>query len=111
MTYNRHKLRYQRDGNGYLLLYDGHAIARLEKVRTLRRAWSKSNMGTWHRDVWQASLDGIDDLEPPERMRVRKPLRERARGTRAEAARYVLDCYERAAVPLPADPARASRAA
>jgi hypothetical protein len=59
-------------------------------------------MGTRHDVVWQASLEGIDWVEPPARLRLRKALRERDRGTRADAAVYVLECYEQAGIIIPA---------
>lgn len=46
-------------------------------------------------------MRGIEGIDPPERMRVRKLLRERSRRTRDKPARYVLESYEQTGVPLP----------
>ena len=102
MSYNINKIRYAPLGDGgYHVIYDDCPIAHVVRKTSLGRAWSKSNMGTRHIKVWRASLDGVQGIDPPERLRIEQALRARDKATRRLAAEYVLDCYERTQIVLP----------
>jgi len=103
VSYDVNKIGYAPAGDGgYYIVYDDCPIAHVVRKTSLGRAWSKSNMGTRHVKVWRASLDGVQGIDPPERLRIEQALREREKGTRRLAAEYVLDCYERTQIMLPA---------
>ena len=101
MRYNANRIRYERVEGGYDLIYDDCSIARVAKETSFARPWSKSNMCTRHSEVWRATVDSVEGLDAPDRLRVQRELKRRDKKTRRSAAEYVLASYERVQVDLP----------
>jgi len=87
-------------------LYEGCIIARVMRVPSLGRAYSKSQMGTRHIMVWQSSVADVPGLSDEERRSVQREIKGRDKTTRQMTAAHILSSYERANVQLPAVRAR-----
>lgn len=105
VTYNLARVSFQRvvtgDGTAWDVLYGGAMIARVTRVRSLGRAYSKSQMGTRHVMAWQSSVADVPGLSDDERRSVQRLVRERDKTTRQMAVQHILTAYERAGVQLP----------
>lgn len=87
-------------------IYDGCVIARVTRVRSLGRAYSKSQMGTRHIMAWQSSVADVPGLSDEERRAVQSGLRRRDKTNRQMTLPHILASYEKANVQLPSAPAR-----
>jgi hypothetical protein len=87
-------------------LYESCAIARVRRVPSFGRAYSKSQMGTRHIMVWQSSVTDVPGLSDVDRSLVERELRSRDKTSRRMTAAHILASYERASVRLPVLPAQ-----
>jgi len=94
------KVSGKDDEPAYDVLIDGAIVGRVRRRWLLRRGFSKSVMSTWHRPMWSVSVDGVDVLDDDDRRSIRRQI-DRDKTTRAAAARYLVQAYEKAGVPLP----------
>jgi hypothetical protein len=110
MTNHAARVRFRRvalgDDTAWDAIYDGCVIARVTRVRSLGRAYSKSQMGTRHIMAWQSSVADVPGLSDEERRAVQRGLRRRDKTTRQMTAPHILASYEEANVQLPATPTR-----
>lgn len=94
------------DDTAWDALYEGRIIARVMRVPSLGRAYSKSRMGTRHIMVWQSSVADVPGLSDEDRRVVERELRRRDKTKRQMTAAHILASYERANVQLPVVPAQ-----
>jgi hypothetical protein len=90
------------DNTAWNALYDGCVVARVMRVPSFGRAYSKSQMGTRHIMVWRSSVADVPGLSDEERRSVQRELKRRDKTTREMAAAHILSSYARANVRLPA---------
>jgi hypothetical protein len=110
MAHDPARLTFRRvalgDDTAWNVVSESCVIARVMRVPSFGRAYSKSQMGTRHIMVWQSSVDDVPGLSDDERRAVQRELRSRDKTTRKMAAAHILASYERANIQLPAVPAR-----
>lgn len=117
MTYDSARASFQRvvigDDTAWDVLYDDAVIARVKRVQSFGRAYSKSQMGTRHIMAWQSSVADVPGLSDDERRSVQRLVKGRDKTKRQMTVPHILAAYEQAGVSLPVAPhlALADRAA
>lgn len=108
MTQNPARVVFSRvrvDGKtAWDTVYEGSVIARVQRVPSFGRAYSKSQMGTRHIMVWQSSVMDVPGLSDAERRAVQRELKGRDKTSREMTVPHIFASYERAGVQLPVGP-------
>jgi hypothetical protein len=112
MAYDRDRVSFRRvavgDDTAWNVLYEGGIIARVMRVPSFGRGYSKSLMSTRHIMAWQSSAESVPGLSDEERRSVQRQLSSRDKTTRKMTVPHILASYDRANVQLPAVPAQSA---